>query len=244
MLVSEALRLAYRDANINVIGDQPSDDQNDEALTILNNFWRTIVGHEFGENLVDWPVPPVAGQSCIPDNLVSSNQGTTWYLQLVANVRVILALTASTTIKFPQDPRPGARVSTVDMNSSSVTLTLDGNGRMIEGQTSLVDDVTNLAGKSWIYRDDLASWELVDDLALTDELPLDPAFDDLFLTYTAIRLCGPNSMAVPPATVEAYKAALTRAKARYRQEAATAVADPRVSESRQTFPASVNGWFY
>lgn len=239
MLVSECISRAYREANINVIGDAPSDDQNDEALSILNSFWRTVLGHEFGENLVDWPVP---GVGCIPESLVSSNQGLTWYLQLVANVRAILALTVDTTLKFPLNPKPGARISTVDMNSTSVELTLDGNGRMIEGQTSLIDDVAALSNKSWFYRDDLASWELIAPLVVAGNLPLPSDFDDLFITYTALRLCGPNSVEPPPLTGEAYKAVLGRAKARYRQEMATAIADRRVSQSQQAGNFGV-GWF-
>jgi len=240
MLVSECIRRAYREANINVIGDAPSDDQNDEALGILNDFWRTVLGHEFGENLSEWPIP---GSGCIPENLVSSNQGLTWYLQLVSNVRVIFALTGQpTTVKFPLNPKPGARISTVDMNSTSTDLTLDGNGRMIEGQTTLVDDVTNLTGKSWFYRDDLASWELIADMTIDGSLPLPNDFNDLFITYTALRLCGPNSVEPPPMTAEAYKNVLGRARARYRQEVPTAVADPRVNQSLQS-PSSGASWF-
>lgn len=239
MLVSECIRRAYREANINVIGDTPSNDQNTEALGILNAFWKTVLGHEFGENLTEWPVPATG---CIPDSLVSSNQGLTWYLQLVANVRVLLGITVDTTLTFPLNPRPGARISTIDTGSTSATLTLNGNGRLIEGQTQLVDDVTNQAGKSWFYRDDLASWEPIVDMELANSLPLPADFDDLFITYAALRLCGPNGADPPEMTAVAYKDVLGRARARYRQEMATAISDPRVNQTLQS-PMGGVSWF-
>jgi len=243
MLVSEAIQSAYREANITVIGTTPTAAQLAEGLTALNVFRVKLFGSEFGENLEDWLLPPPSSQSGVPDGLVSPNQGSTWYLNPRVNSRLLVKLTAATTVYFPENPTDGSRMATVDVGSSSVDLTLNGNGRLIEGEVSQVDTVQALAAKQWFYRGDIASWEPVTALALGDSLPLPQEYDDLFITYLAIRLSPRNGEAASDDTKLLYTTLMKQAKARYRQTQAVAVNEAGVGESMQSTVNGVNGWF-
>lgn len=244
MLVSDAIKAGYREANIIVIGEDPSDDENEEALSRLNDFREALFGSEFGENLEDWAVPPPTAQSAVPDNLVSPNIGSTWFLAPRTNSRMLVKVLVNTTIKFPEKPNDGSRMVLVDVGSNSVDLTLDGNGRLIEGQQSLVDTPQAFNAKQWFYRADLASWEPVIDLTLASNLPLPREYNDLFICYVAIRMSPRHSQEVSEKTVAWFTKLLKQAKARYRQSQDIAVADPRISESEQTFTTAAREWFY
>lgn len=243
MLVSECINAAYREADATTIGTDPTDDENAEALSLFNNYVLRLFGTEFGENLQDWPVPPPTGQRCVPDNLVSPDMSGTWYLVPSINRRLLLAVTSDTTIKFPATPNDGAQIMLVDVGSTGVNLTLDGNGRLISGQTAQVDTPQALSGRRYFYRADLASWELVEELELNDDLPLVNDWNDLFVTYLAIRLAPRNAQKTTEETATIYKDLLAKARRRYRQEEAIAVADPGISESRQNVSWGVRDWF-
>lgn len=236
MLVRDCIRAGYRDGNIIVIGEAPTDDENAEALDRLNDFRVKLFGSEFGENLEDWPVPPVASQAAlIPADLVSPDLSFTYYLVPRTNSRLLVNVGANTTIQFPVQPNDGSRMFLIDIASASVDLTLDGNGRKVEGQPTLVDTPQAFNGVQWFYRADLASWERVETLALDSDLPLPPEYNDLFITYLAIRMAGRHSVKPTAETVEVFKALSKQAKARYRQTQPVAVADPRIAESSTSF---------
>lgn len=245
MLVSDCISQAYREADVTVIGTPPNDDQNTEALALLNSFNTRLFGAEFGENLLDWAVPPPSGQRVLPEDLVSPDLGSTWYLVPRTNSRLLLATTAATTIKFPQTPDDGSQMMFVDVGASSDALTLDGNGRLIDGQQTQVDTPQAFAGRRYFYRADLASWQQVAALTLNSSLPLASDFDDLFVTYLAIRLMPRNAQEVTEETTAIYKSLLKAATARYSQTQAIAVADPRVSEGLSSFGpiGSRDSWF-
>lgn len=245
MLVSECITAAYREADATTVGDAPSDAEKAEALVLFNNFVLRLFGTEFGENLLDWPVPPPTGQTCVPDNLVSPNMSSTWYDTPRTNSRLLVNINAETTVKMPASPNDGSQIMIVDVGSSSVDLTLDGNGRLVSGQTSAIDTPQALNGQRYFYRADLASWELVEELDADDELPLVADWNDLFVTYLAIRLAPRNAQETTQETATVYKDLLAKARRRYRQEQPIAVNDPRVSEGLHSFSGfgARDSWF-
>lgn len=245
MLVSECISAAYREADVTTVGNYPSTAEQAESLVLLNNFSLRLFGTEFGENLLDWPVPPIAGQQCIPDDLVSSNMSTTWYEVPRTNSRLLVAISAALSVKMPANPQDGSQIMIVDVGSTSVNLTLDGNGRLISGQTTQIDTPQVFDGRRYFYRADLASWELVAVLGLNDPLPLVEDFNDLFITYLAMRLSPRNAQETMEETALVYKDQLAKARRRYRQEQAIAIADPRVSEGIQSFGhvGARDSWF-
>lgn len=249
MLASVAISAAFREADVTTIGTDPTDDELNEGLALLNSFITRLFGTEFGENIEDWPVPPPAGQSpispVIPDNLVSPDLSATWYLTPRNNVRLLLKTTSAVTIKFPENPRDGAQIAAVDVGSNSTQITLSGNGRLIEGQQSLIDTPQAFNGKRWFYRADIASWQLVASIGLNDSLPLVADFDDLFITYLAIRLAPRNAQKTTEETAKVYGDLLKKARARYRQEQDIAVLPERLTtQSEQSYGLTgARDWF-
>lgn len=240
MLVSEAITAGYREADIITIGTEPTDDEYEEALGRLNDFRLKLFGSEFGENLEDWTVASTV--QGLPDNLVSPNMGETFYLCPRVNSRILVTVNADTTIKFPENPTDGSRIMFRDVNSTSVEVTLDGNGRLIDGQSTQVDTPQAFNARQWFYRADLASWQVVSTLGLNDTLPLPEEYNDLFICYIAIRMSPRSAQTASDATKQLFGALLKQAKARYRQTQAIAVADPRISTSLDSF-GNGQGWF-
>lgn len=249
MLASEAISAAFREADVTTIGTEPSDDELAEGLALLNQFITRLFGTEFGENIEDWPVPPPTGQSLlsgnVPDNLVSPDLGSLWYLTPSTNTRLLLKTTSALTIKFPVTPRDGAQIAIVDVGSGTTEITLSGNGRLITGQQSLVDTPQAFSGRRYFYRADIASWQLVASIGLNDALPLVADFDDLFITYLAIRLAPRNAQKTTEETAKVYQDLLKKARARYRQEQDIAVTpDTRISQSEQSYGMTgARDWF-
>lgn len=243
MLVSDAITSAYREANIVRVGNTPTAAETAEGLALINSFWKSLLGYEFGEYLRDWPVPPPAGRREIPTDLTTP-ANETWWLVPQSNTRLLVNVTTATTITLPAYPADGARFAVVDVGSASVNLTLNGNGRLIDGQTSAVDTVAMFSGKTWFYRADLASWEEVVTLTAASQTPLPSDFDDLFITYLAIRFAPRHDKELPPETMEVYNSLLKRAKARYRQSQDVAVADPRYTETMQSYGQLGVSWQY
>lgn len=245
MQVSEVVRLGFRRGNVIPLGATPTAGEQSEAVLLLNNFYRTLLGTEIGEHFIDWPVPNTQPPPINLPVLTDSVSASTWYLYPVQNVRMLTKLTAATTIYFPSDPDDGARMSIVDIGSSAVQITLNGNGRLIEGNATLVEETPTLLSRvSWFYRGDKASWERVATIALADtEMPIDDSLDELWINYLAMIAAPGNSQESAAEVVAAYQSALARAKARYRQTQAIAVNDPRVSQSTQAFGGGSNDWW-
>ena len=66
-------------------------------------------------------------------------------------------------------------------------VTIDANGRTIEGSATLTLD-TNGLSREWFYRADLGNWVAISSLVETDEMPYPADFDMFFITYLAMRL--------------------------------------------------------
>jgi hypothetical protein len=248
MLASECISAAFREADVTTIGTTPTDAELAEGLALLNGFVTRLFGTEFGENMQDWPLPPQAGQfpnaPGVPDNLVQPIMGDTWYLAPRVNSRLLLKTTSGVTIKFPEAPFDGSQIAIVDVGSNSTEITLSGNGRLIDGQQTLVDTPQAFSGKRYFYRSDIASWQEVEALALDDPLPLVADFDDLFITYLAIRLAPRNAQSTTDETAKVYQDLLKKARTRYRQEQATAVTpDSNISQSIQSYGPTGSDWF-
>lgn len=242
MLVADAINAAYRENNIVVVGEEPTAAETAEGLTLLNTFWRALLGHNIGENLTPWPVPPPTNQTGIPEYIVREDLGSPFYLLPLQNTRLQIAISTATSIKFPANPDDGARMAIVDVGSGAVQLTLHGNGSLIEGQTQVVDTVAAFSGKTYFFRADLASWQPIEELALDDQLPLPQEYDDLFITALAIRLAARHDKEIAQETVAVFNDLLSKAKARYTQTQNVAIADPRLTETQQSFGGPGVSW--
>jgi hypothetical protein len=104
-------------------------------------------------------------------------------------------------------------------NGSTAPVTLNGNGRKIEGAYT-VQGLPGGPPGTWFYRADQANWQLLEAMTLFNSTPLPPEFDDLFVTGLAIRLTALDEVAPKPGTTEAYSRILKRAQQRYKQRGA------------------------
>lgn len=122
----------------------------------------------------------------------------------------------------------------------SATVTLDANGRLIDGATSFdVDDTTD-SPTEWFYRDDIGQWITLATLVDGDNLPFPTQYDDYFVNELAIRLCPRHGKQPSAPTVEGRDNALRRMKARYRQPTNQIGGGRDIPNSYQSYDAHVD----
>lgn len=155
-----------------------------EALERLDSLVRSENGLDLGEQYTDWPLGNF-GVSSRDQQYFSGNDIERPY----ENARLIHSAETTKTIYFPVHPEDGARMAFTDPFNrlSVVPITLDGNGRVIEG-TNAVTLSTDGTDREWIYRADIGEWLRVTELQFDDEFPFPKEFDDYFIIGLAMRL--------------------------------------------------------
>lgn len=214
--VASIIKNALRETNLIPLGVAPTQPQIDEAFGRLTTLVESMLGNEAGENLNPFPL----GQEGI-----NSPKGYPWWANnlpgnvfMPFNVRVMCNLTAAGQFNLHPRPHDGARMGIVDVsqNFDIFPLTINGNGRSIEGEESMV---YNTAGeiRQWIYREDLGNWVTVIPLDPDGDMPWPPEFDDMFIIMLAMRLNPRYGQIMHPASVEVLKSSQTKFSARYSQ---------------------------
>ena len=250
MLVQQAIDRAYREAAIKRIGDTPTVDEYNEGLDRLNGFLNSLFGAELSQILTDVQIPIRQRTTNNPN--ATFNQGFPASLTgldqplgavedtsvdqyvLTPNSRVLNRVTTPTTVYFPQNPGDGARVAIVNTGAAA-TLTLDGNGRRINGADTQAF-LTTSPNVTYFYRADLGDWKPVpEELALTDELPLPASFDRLIICGTAISLTGLDEIQPTAGTMFMYNRLLSRAEERYYQREAVTPGGQYLVSSDQSY---------
>ncbi len=249
MLAQAAVERAYREAAIKRIGDVPTADEYTEGLDRLNGFLDSLFGAEIGRLLTDVQVPLVQRTADQPDagfhqpfplNLSNVDQpiGALETLSvnqfvLPPNTRLLWRGTGATTVFFPSNPEDGARVEVVDTGASA-TLTLNGNGRRINGQNTL-SVAPSTPSATYFYRADLANWIPIAPLTLTDTLPLPAAFDRLIICGTAISLTALDEIKPTTGTTFMYERLLKRCRERYTQRQAVSPGGQNLVSADQAY---------
>ena len=214
--VASVINSAYRETNIIPIGVPPTPPQMDEGFGLLSTIVAGVLGNEAGENLNPFP---------IGSNGIEAPRGYPWWNnQLPGNVfvpfnsRIMCNLTGPGLINLHPSPHDGARMGVVDVsqNFDDFPLTINGNGRSIEGEEQMVYNTPGLV-KQWIYREDLGNWVTVLPLDPDGDMPWPPEFDDMFIIMLAMRLNPRYGQIMHPASVEALKDAEMKFSARYGQ---------------------------
>jgi len=214
--VSSIITSALRETNLIPLGVTPDTNQINEAFTLLTTIVQGVLGNEAGEHLNPMPL----GQ----DN-IESPTGYPWWANdlpgnifVNTNVRLMCNLTGPGNAKFHPRPHDGARMGVVDCsnNFNENPLTVYGNGRLIDGETSQVLETPGLS-QEWTYREDMGSWITVTPLSLTGEMPWPPEFDDMFIILLAMRLNPRYGQVIHPASAETLKNAMQRFSAKYTQ---------------------------
>lgn len=214
--VASIIQDALRETNLIPLGTVPTAVQTAEAFRLLSTIVAGVLGNEAGENLS----PFALGQ-----NDINSPKGYPWWANdlpgnvfVPTNMRIMCNLTGPGTVNLSPRPHDGARMGVVDVsqNFSEFPLTINGNGRSIEGEASMVYD-TDGEIRQWIYREDLGNWVTVIPLDAAGEMPWPPEFDDVFIVMLAMRLNPRYGQVMHPASVEALKNGMMKFSARYGQ---------------------------
>jgi len=211
-LISAIITDAFRESNKIAAGTTPTAAMQTEALTLLNRLIASVMGWEVGENLAQWPVG-TTGYETAPVDATSD----IWRFP-PPNSMLACNLGSAQTIYLPQQPSDGARIAVQDLqgNFATYNLTLNGNGRQIEGASTLALATNNL-NRAWFFRADTGNWVRFTDLELTDALPFPTEFDDFFVISLAIRLAPRLGPPIGAETLAAYKRSQQQFIARYVQ---------------------------
>lgn len=186
-LVSSIITDAYRESNMLPLGKDPSANQSTEALRLYNALLAAIYGGAAGERLEDWPLGTFDRDPNGHDYLLPYTDERLHHPRI--NHRLIAVNAAAVTVWLTTRPQDGSRMGIVDPfgRLSTVPITLDGNGRPIEGAASIVLNVDGTS-REWIYRSDLGAWLKISSLIAADENPFPAAFDMMFVILLAMRL--------------------------------------------------------
>lgn len=219
---------AFREVNVIPIGREPTADEFAEGLGRLNTYIDSLFGTDLGEFLRDWPLtklytapefrktPILPGVGALPEEVRP-------YPPL--NARIITRLSSPKTAYLFPEPIDGARLELADTGSTAA-VTLDANGRRIEGAAALTFVPSPNTTYSWFYRADLGEWVRITELELDDELFFPAEFDDLFITGIAIRLAPRFGVRAGQETIAVQQRMGKKLKLRYAQtEARTGIYD-------------------
>lgn len=233
--VSQLIIDAHRQSNLIPINTDLSLDQETEGLRYLNRIVESTYGNEAGDALSAIPV----GR-----NGVDLPQGFPWYDQVPdaewfvpKNSRLILNLSSALTLYLHPMPDDGCRFGVVDTsgNLSTKNVTIDGNGRTVEGVQTIALSTNGLT-QEWFYRQDLGNWYKLTNLAILDTFPFPSAFDDYFVTMLALRLNPAYGQGLDPQS----QAVLTRSKSQLRARYAQHVTED--SEQGLVRMSANRGW--
>ena len=214
---------AYRENNLVAVGVTPNDAEVAEALPRLSNIVRSLFGSKLGIFPKDWQIPPTRTSPIdarYPLRPANTELPSDVWPYPPPNVRLVALQTAPTTVYLPPEPSDGAVAYVVPGGADFVVnpLTLDGNGRLVLGAPTLVQDVALSAPRLLMYRADLSNWVEITALAEGTEMPFPEEFDDYFITALNIRLTPRYSAKVRDETVAVLTATERKLKQRYTQK--------------------------
>ena len=184
-LISSIITDAFREGNIIPLGRVPSDTQATEALRLYNALIRSIYGDEAGEGLRDWPLGTFGYENPNPGRDYTAPD----VCRPDINRRLIATATEAKRVYLTPFPQDGARMGIADPFSrlAAFPVTLDANGRTIEGNATLLLN-TNGTFREWFFRADLGQWVRISSLLSTDQNPFPDDFDQFFIVLLAMRL--------------------------------------------------------
>lgn len=205
-LASAIITAAYRESNLVPIVSTPSANEITEALGRLNSLILSTVGNEAGGELHDITIGGAYDQSQFLSQWVPDN------------TRLVLDLASARSFSLHPHPYEGQRLAVADAanNLTSNNLTLSGNGRQIEGASSLVLSTSGTV-RQWLYRGDTGNWVRITSLASSDAMPLPEEFDDYFITMLALRLNPRHGAAMSQESMAALTRQRDMIRARYRR---------------------------
>lgn len=182
--VSDIITQAFRESNIAALGTAPTTAQSTEAFDRLKSLVASVYGDDVGERLQDWLV----GNAGVHWPYMGGWTELRWKYP-ISNSRIVLDHQSPQTLYWPLDPDNGARMQVIDLTGELATynVTIDANGRLIEGARTLVLNTNNL-NRTWIFDSDKSDWLVLDYITADGEMPFPLEFDDYFIIKLASRI--------------------------------------------------------
>lgn len=235
-LVSSIIQKAFRETNIIPLGASPSTAQSAEALDHLNSLVLSTVGREAGDELTDLNF---GGEA----RFDQSDYVNEW---VEDDTRLVLNLDTAETVKLDPRPYEGQRFAVVDVANTLDTynLTVDPNGRKIEGSPDDLVLSTEGLDRQWLYRSDTGNWVKISTLATSDEMPFPTEYDPYFIIMLAARLNPSYGLTLAPETVKMLGRAKSSLNARYRKKDYVAPTDVGLVDVRDRYYGSGMTPFY
>lgn len=230
-LVSEIITRAYRETNVISKDAALSPAEQAEGLPRLQTLIASVFGNEIGENLNDWPLGNF-GRSQATAGLCDTRGARFPPI----NSRIIATAEEARTVEFPAFPSDGSRMALIDPYSrlAAFPVTLDGNGRTIEQEASLVLDADGLF-RVWFYRADLGNWVRVTEIDSFSEMPFPMEFDDYFIIGVAMRTNPSAGFRIAPESVARFEQQQRQLYGRYAQIAPLDINTDLSYTSRQSY---------
>lgn len=220
--VSQIVTDAYQAENLIAVNAIPTAAEQDKGVRTLNRIFRSMLGNEIGEKLysINLGVNNIDGRVASSVNPLYVMEGLSVYPQNYAarNTRLVLNLTAATTIYMPPLPKDGARFAVIDnsANLNIYNLTILGNGNTFDTQTTKVLNTASLQSE-WFFREDTGNWQLISNLTLLDNFPLPSEFEEFFIYLLAMRLTAGQGTSLDSQGSFIIKDMMRKIRARYRQ---------------------------
>lgn len=213
-VISSIITDAFREGNILPLGKAPTTAQATEALRLLNGLFSAIYGDEAGEGLTDWPLGNYGRET--PGYSIPYTDDQLAHPTI--NRRLITVNETAKTVYLTLRPQDGARMGIADPfgRLASVPVTLNANGRTIEGAATVTLN-TNGLEREWFYRADLGDWVRLTSKVEADEMPFPSDFDNFFITLLAIRLNPRYGRTLDDQSAMIYKSERRKFIARYLQ---------------------------
>lgn len=211
--VTEIIQNSLRESNILGAGVSPTGTELDEAVNEYNDLIFNLLGHEIGQETMDWPVGGTPKEAIYGDTWTEAQ----WSLP-IPNSRLIVSVGTTQNIKLPQDPDNGCMIEVVNATSTSIQVILEGNGRLIDNATSY--SITGLVTNPirLFYRANEGQWMIFpNSFSATDDHPFPSQYNIFFQTALAARLNPRYGREMPPLVEAAFKDALLKLKKDYQQ---------------------------
>lgn len=211
--VSDIITQAFRESNIVPIGQAPTTPAQTEAFGRLQSLVAGVYGDDVGERLQDWLV----GNAGVHWPYMRGWNELQWRYP-IANSRIVLDHTTPQTLYWPLAPDNGARMQIIDLGDVLATypITIDGNGRLVEGVRNLVLNTAGL-NRTWMFNADTSNWVVQELIALDGEMPFPIEFDDYFIIKLAARINPRFGRSLDDITIARLNEMQERLESTYRQ---------------------------
>jgi hypothetical protein len=242
---STIITAAFREGNLVPVGGAPSDAEATEGLDLLNRLVLSAYGFSIGNKLMDWQVPAIQRTSDVSRQYPLLPGGQLPFIPYNVNPplnsRVVWDGSVQT-IYLNDLPQDGANMAIVKGSGADGAvpgaLTIDGNGRTINGASTIVSgDAGVTFPLQLFYRADVSDWRTVKAIVSTDDMLFPPELDDLWICALSIRLAPRYGKAVAAGTTARFGEMRSIFAARYQQTAPTASGGDDLFNTFQSFPS-------